>query len=102
MRSSLVLMVASVFMAPTVMACGAAPGDRMVAYPLRPSLPAATTTTIPLFQAASTAWHRGSCEQLSKIGRPSERLITRTLYWLLSVTAFSMAAITTLSLLAPF
>lgn len=27
----------------------------------RPSLPAATTTTIPAFQAASTAWHNGSC-----------------------------------------
>ena len=74
MRSSLVLMVASVFMAPTVMACGAEPGERMVEYPLRPSLPAATTTTIPLFQAASTAWHNGSCEQLSK-HRPAERQI---------------------------
>ena len=63
-------------------------GRKTVAYPFRPRLPAAATTTIPLFHAASTAWHSGSCAQPSYIGRPRERLMTRTLYWFLSCTAF--------------
>ena len=36
------------------------------------------------------------------IGRPTDKLITRMLYCFFSATAFCMAAITTLSLLAPF
>jgi hypothetical protein len=56
-----------VFMQPTVMACGLLPGAVTLAYPFLPRLPPATTTTIPAFQAASTAWQSGSWVQL--IGR---------------------------------
>src|ERR1035441_392808 len=55
----------------------------MVPYPnvfcelSRPPLPAATTTTMPAFQAASTAWLRGSVLYDCVIGRPKDRFITR-------------------------
>ena len=66
MKSSLREVVPIDFIAPTVITYGSFAGARIVPYPrlppllLRPSLPAATTTTIPAFQAASTAWHSGS------------------------------------------
>src|SRR5437879_3335940 len=90
-----------VFIAPTVIAWGLLPGHRIVEYPFRPRLPAAVTTTIPFCHAASTASQRGSRLQLSKIGRPSERLITRMLYLVFSLTAVSRAEITAVSLLMP-
>src|SRR5215831_4513508 len=68
----------------------------------RPSFPAATTTTIPAFQAASTAWHRGSTFQLSYTGLPRERFITRMLYCDLSLFASWIPAITVLSVPRPF
>src|ERR1019366_10273769 len=58
--------VCSSDLAPTVMTYGSLPGELMVPYPWvpwelsRPSLPAATTTVMPDFQANSTAWQSGS------------------------------------------
>src|SRR5215472_6665238 len=44
--------------APTVIASGSSPGDKIV--PLNgPALPADVTTAMPEFQAASTAWSIG-------------------------------------------
>ena len=62
-------------MALTVMASGSSPGDRMV--PLNgPALPAETTTTMPAFHAASTAWSSGSA-LVGPVGcAPSDRLMT--------------------------
>src|SRR5216684_342840 len=57
---------------------------------------------MPAFQACSAAWHKGSRVELSKIPRPKERLMIRMLYWLFSVMACSMAAITVLSVAEPF
>src|ERR1022692_4491473 len=90
------------------MAYGSLPGDVMVPYPnvfcelSRPPLPAATTTTMPAFQAASTAWLRGSVLYDCVIGRPNDRFITRMLYLLLSAMARLMPAITEASVPTPF
>ncbi len=56
---------------------------------------------MPLFQAASTAWHSGSVVQLSPTGCPSERFITRMLYLLRLLTTHWMPAITPLTVPEP-
>ena len=63
--------------APTAMTYGLKAGSRSgVKFP---SLPAATTTTIPLFQACSTACESGSREEGWVELVPNERLRTRML-----------------------
>ena len=80
----------------------------MVPYPfvpfvlLRPSLPAATTTTMPAFHAASTALQSGSLVQLSNTGRPNYRLMTRMLKAHFKRIAVLIAAITLASVPIPF
>src|SRR5258705_13710834 len=60
-RSSLLIAVSKVLLAPTVIASGALPGEVMPAYPsspvsgLRPMFPAATTTISPARVARSTS-----------------------------------------------
>src|SRR5271154_1573253 len=72
--SSLRVTVLFVSTAPTVTADGALPGERMPAYPGRPvttffpTLPAATTTTMPARTAASTPCTSGSLPAGSRIG----------------------------------
>ena len=67
--------------APTVSAVGSLPGLVIVPKPLpmRPSLPAATTTRMPLSYALRTAWHIGSVRYDSNTGWPSDRFRTRML-----------------------
>ena len=73
-------------MAPTVMAEGAFPGDEIPPKPtwplvgFVPKLPADDTTVMPARTAASTACTSGSLAAGSKMGWPSDRLMTRMLY----------------------
>ena len=73
--SSLTDGVAMSSSAPTVITSGSSPGDRML--PLNgPALPADTTTAIPEFQTASTAWSRGSVTVGWLLWNPREMLST--------------------------
>jgi len=86
MRSSRRVAVAMFFMAPTVITRGSLAGALMVAYPLvfiellRPWFPAATTTTIPAFQAFSTRLAK-RIEQIAFVNgtAPAKWLMTRML-----------------------
>src|SRR5579872_6684546 len=61
--------------APAVITSGSSPGEVMVPFD-GPELPADTTTTIPEYQAASTAWSSGSVA-VGPVGMtPSDRLMT--------------------------
>src|SRR5262245_59053623 len=81
-RSSRRLTVSNVRKDPTEMPDGALPGDEMPPYAIcpvtgcRPKLPADTTTTMPARDACSTACTSGSVAADSKIGWPSDRLMT--------------------------
>ena len=79
--SSVVVTVLESSMAPTVMALGSLAGLSIDPNPVptAPSLPAATTTTIPALYAARTALQRGSVEYDSYTGWPSDRFRTRML-----------------------
>ncbi len=76
MMSSSVDRVWRVSSAPTVITCGSLAGESMPPGPNSPSLPAAATTTMPLFQAASTAIASGSYSAGAVILAPSEMFIT--------------------------
>ncbi len=99
MRSSARLTESNVRTEPTEMPDGALPGDAMPAYPIspvalfRPKLPADTTTTMPAREACSTACTRGSVAADSKIGWPSDRLMTSMLSASLLTIANSIARI---------
>ena len=91
----------NVFSAPTVSASGALPGDVMLPSTMRPSalfpeLPAATTTTMPAFTASATASQSGSVRYGSLTGWPSDRLMTRMLYFALFAITHSTPAMTSL------
>src|SRR5688500_14955826 len=81
-RSSSRLTVPKVRTEATEIADGALPGDAVPAYPTAPvvgflpKLPVDTTTMMPARDACSTACTSGSVAADSKIGWPSERLIT--------------------------
>src|ERR1700722_11458329 len=64
--------------APTVITSGSSPGDRMVPF-AGPALPADTTTAIPEFHVASTAWSSGLRTVDSNGLNPSDILRTRML-----------------------
>ena len=69
----------------------------------KPSLPAATTTTMPLFQASSTAYDSGSSAADWVDSVPNDRLSTRMFRpgSLRCATTQSMAAITWETSVAP-
>jgi hypothetical protein len=64
--------------APTVITYGTLPGTPMV-IGVGPRLPAATTTTMPAFHAAMTAWLSGSSQYAEVGGALRERFMTRML-----------------------
>ena len=74
--SSAVDTVPLVAVAPTAITNGSVAGSLSVGAVL-PSLPAAATTTIPAFQACSTANCSGSVQAAGSPPLPYERLITR-------------------------
>ncbi len=68
--------------APTVITSGSSPGERMV--PLNgPALPAETTTAIPEFHTASTAWSRGlrTVDSVGLSPREMLRILMPYLFW---------------------
>src|SRR5690242_17334797 len=69
-------------MAPTVTTRGSSPGEVIVPF-VGPRLPADATTTMPLFQAASTAWSSGLSTDDGKGIAPSEMFSTPMLraFW---------------------
>src|SRR5262249_9398820 len=81
--------------APTAITYGLAAG-MVTRVAVAPSLPTATTTTMPFFQAASTAYESGSSTSLCAESVPNERLRTRMLRpaSLRCCTTQSIAAIT--------
>ena len=66
--------------APTVITYGSLAGENVTPSRRGASLPAAATTTMPVFQADSTAASSGSVLYDSAAAEDSDRLITRMLY----------------------
>src|SRR5881628_3737532 len=100
-------MVPHVLSAPTVSAPGVLPGDVMLPSTVRPSgdfpeLPADATTTMPALTAFCTTTHSGSVEDGSNTGWPSERFMTRMLYFARLVITQLTPAMTSLVSPVPF